>query len=371
MFFELHIIQNFPPSNLNRDNVGQPKETDFGGVHRARISSQCLKRSIRYAGKDLNDANGQSIFEAGTGVSLSKRTQRLVDMLKSRLMAKGKSEDEAAQVAFEFARVYSSKKGKMKDKLPTETLVLVYMSEKEADDIVDLLLAQDWSSLLKPQDTTKAKKVKKDDSEDETEAATAKSPLKKIVDDWGKETKDRTGAPDIALFGRMLADKPETNIDAACQVAHAISTHAVLKADIDYYTAMDEAKPRNDPGAAFLDVAYFNSACFYRYARIDVNQLTRNLGGDTELARKSIEAFVRASEAAIPSGKKNSHAQETRPSLVLAVVRESKSQGWSLVNAFEAPVQKRAWWSNRRGNCAKRLMTTWSGTVAAPFAQRQ
>src|SRR5438105_4477125 len=104
MFVELHILQNFPPSNLNRDDVGQPKETDFGGVRRARISSQCLKRNIRYAGKDPNNGSSKSIFEQYTGVPLSKRSQQLVDALSKRMTDKGKSPEEAKRVATEFAR---------------------------------------------------------------------------------------------------------------------------------------------------------------------------------------------------------------------------------------------------------------------------
>jgi CRISPR system Cascade subunit CasC len=343
MFIELHIIQNFPPSNLNRDDVGQPKEADFGGFRRARISSQCLKRAIRYAGKDPKNESAKSIFEQYTGVSLGKRTHLIVFSLRNRMIANGKFEEDATKVALEFARVYSSKKGKMNTKRHEETSVLLYMSESEFDEITKQLVAFDWKQLIPAIDAAKSKASKKDkeegDEEDE-EKANAKSPLKKMVDDWVRQTAKRPSAPDIALFGRMLADKPETNIDAACQVAHAISTHLVNRSEIDYFTAMDELKPKEESGAGFLDVAYFNSACFYRYARIDFEQLKKNLAGsdDPDLAYRSIEAFLRASEAAIPSGKKNSHAQECRPSLMLAVLRSDQSAGWSLVNAFEKPV---------------------------------
>ncbi len=50
---ELHILQSFPVSCLNRDDVGAPKTAIFGGVTRARISSQCLKRAIREHAKEL------------------------------------------------------------------------------------------------------------------------------------------------------------------------------------------------------------------------------------------------------------------------------------------------------------------------------
>jgi CRISPR system Cascade subunit CasC len=342
MFIELHMIQNFPPSNLNRDDVGQPKSTDFGGMTRARISSQCLKRAIRYAGKNPKNVTGQSLFEKCTQVPLGKRTHLIVSALRKQMVAKGKSEEDATKVATEFARVYSSKKGKMNNKRPEETSVLLYMSEQELDDIAGQLLALDWKDLLSAIEAARPKKAKKDDkeqSEEDAERATAKSPLQKMTDDLVKATAKRPSAPDIALFGRMLADKPETNIDAACQVAHALSTHSIARNDIDYFTAVDDLQPKEETGAGFLDVAYFNSACFYRYARIDFALLVKNLSGDAELAQRTVEAFLRASEAAIPSGKKNSHAQEARPSLMAAVVRSDDSEGWSLVNAFETPVR--------------------------------
>jgi len=117
----------------------------------------------------------------------------------------------------------------------------------------------------------------------------AESPLTPIVDEFIKETKGRTSAPDIALFGRMLADRPTTNVDAACQVAHAISTHAVSRNDIDYFTAVDDLQPKEETGAGFLNVAYFNSACYYRYARIDFELLKKNLAGaDDNLPRNTI-----------------------------------------------------------------------------------
>jgi CRISPR system Cascade subunit CasC len=244
-------------------------------------------------------------------------------------------------VGIEFARTYSSKKGKMNAKKPEQTAVLLYMSEQELDEIAKQLLASDWKELLAAMESAKPKSKKGDkpEKEEDEEKADAKSPLKKMVDDWVKQTEKRPSAPDIALFGRMLADRPDTNIDAACQVAHAISTHTISCNDIDYFTAVDDLQPKEETGAGFLDVAYFNSACFYRYARIDFAQLVKNLDGDAKLARDSVEAFLRASEAAIPSGKKNSHAQECRPSFMLAVLRGKDSAGWSLVNAFETPVR--------------------------------
>jgi CRISPR system Cascade subunit CasC len=167
-----------------------------------------------------------------------------------------------------------------------------------------------------------------------------KSPLKSIVDTWAKKTKERTSAPDIALFGRMLADKPITNIDAACQVAHAFSTHEVRKMDDDFFSAVEDLRRPEDgdeAGAAMIGNLYFTSACFYRYARLDWTQLKKNLGDD-DLARKTVRAFLLASEAATPTGMGNSHDNNSRPAFMLAVARVERSASWSLANAFEKPV---------------------------------
>ena len=413
MFIELHIIQNFPPSNLNRDDTGQPKGTDFGGMPRARISSQSLKRSIRYAGKDPKDTDtkAKSVFERYTQVPLADRTKLIVLEITRRMTeVKKESKEEANLLARAFADAYA---GGMDSNDERKTNVLLYMSDKELEYIASKLI-ENWDALLaalspetpldqiaqqltekisqRATEPAKGEAIRSSNLSKEIQARlenngknnkaakatasafkkafksdvkaftaeeldwagseivrrwneiqaqmNAQSPLMPIVSELIKETKGRTSAPDIALFGRMLADKPDTNIDAACQVAHAISTHTVSRNDIDYFTAVDDLQPKEETGAGFLDVAYFNSACFYRYARVDFELLKKNLAGanDANLPYRTVEAFLRASEAAIPSGKKNSHAQECRPDFMLAVLRSSNSAGWSLVNAFEKPV---------------------------------
>jgi CRISPR system Cascade subunit CasC len=161
--------------------------------------------------------------------------------------------------------------------------------------------------------------------------------LDTIVKELVKGMKDRTSAPDVALFGRMLAEKPELNIDAACQVAHAISTHRV-NMDMDFYTAVDDIKTDEESGAGMMGVTGFNSACFYRYARIDWDQLVKNLGNDKALAKKTVEGFLQATLRAVPTGKQNSFAAQNPPDFVLGVTR-SDGESWSLANAFEKPVK--------------------------------
>ncbi len=328
MFVELHIIQNFPPSNLNRDDIGQPKDCDLGGFRRARISSQCQKRAIRWNPE----------FVKATQVPLGSRTKLIVQELTRRLTAREIPEEQAQQAAILFAEGYS---GKMDQKRKEQTAVLLYLSESEFEWVTSKL-QENWNAISKllaapkSDENDKSAKGKKGKAEKADTAV-----ITDLINELIKQTKQRTSAPDIALFGRMLADKPETNIDAACQVAHAISTHAIGKMELDYYTAVDDLQAKDKTGAAFLDVAYFTSACFYRYARLDWEQLKENLKDDA-LAVKTVEGFLRAAEAAIPSGKKNSFAQQCRPSFMLVVLREKDSAGWSLVNAFEKPVNAKS-----------------------------
>lgn len=297
MIIELHLIQNFAPSNLNRDDTNNPKDCEFGGVRRARISSQCLKRSIRH----------HPVFQQITGVEPSKRTRLIADELAKGLSKRGMDEVQAKKLAETFASYYSSKKSGKESLEKGRTGVLLFLSRAEIETITERLMALG-------------------DAAD----------VKKFAEDFAKNNKDRPGAPDIALFGRMLADRPDTNVDAACQVAHAISTHRVTM-DIDYFTAVDDLLPQEESGAGMVNVTAFNSACFYRYAAIDFDQLVVNLSGDRKMARKTVEAFFHASVRAVPSGKQNSFAAQNPPSFVMAVVRNDH-QSWSLANAFEKPV---------------------------------
>jgi CRISPR system Cascade subunit CasC len=302
MFVELHMIQNFSPSNLNRDDTNNPKDCEFGGVRRARISSQCIKRAIRTAPE----------FAETTGVDVGTRTRWLNRLLRQRLLDAGKPETEVDVVLPAFLGQYA---GKL-DKEGGRTAVLIYLGEQELNDLAQTMV-DNWAQL----------------AAEDTREATAKQLVKSLV----KGSRRVTSAPDIALFGRMLAEQPELNLEAACQVAHAISTHRVTM-DMDFFTAVDDLQESEETGAGMMGFVGFDSACFYRYARIDWRQLVQTLKGDEDMAVRTVEAFLRASLAAVPSGKQNSFAAHNPPSLSLAVVRKD-GMGWSLANAFERPVR--------------------------------
>jgi CRISPR system Cascade subunit CasC len=312
LFAEVHLIQNFAPSNLNRDDTGAPKDAIFGGVRRARISSQCLKRSVRLDFK----REGLLPLEA-----IGTRTKKLVDELLRRLPEDRRADGEARiRVALSAAGLAVDDKGK--------TQYLLFLGEREIAGLAELVLAN-WDALGSIAAPVGAeKKIKKD----------AKAAVPKEIVDAATTILDAPGAADLALFGRMLADLPKYNVDAACQVAHAISTHKVER-EFDYFTAVDDLGAEDETGAGMIGTVEFNSACFYRYAAVDIAKLASNLQGDLEMASAAIQAFIRAAVNAIPSGKQNTFAAHNPPDLVAIALRQRAPR--NLANAFEVPVSAR------------------------------
>lgn len=302
-FIELHILQNFAPSNLNRDETNTPKSTQFGGYRRARISSQCLKRQIRKH-SDFSAA----IEEAGGDVGV--RTKRVAGDIVSRLVINDKSEDLSRQVAERLLGL-----AKLKIAKAFKTQYLLYLGKREIDQLA--VIANDyWDEL-----SSKEKDFSKDVSEAVKEALGKKS-----------------YAADVALFGRMVADNKEVNVDAACQVAHALSTNEV-KMEMDFFTAVDDFLGADEQGSDMMGSVYFNSSCYYRYAQINLDKLMENLGGnDKELVLASVKGFLKASVDAKPTGKQNSSAAQNPVCYARVCVRKSGSP-WSLANAFTRPIR--------------------------------
>jgi CRISPR system Cascade subunit CasC len=318
MIIELHILQNFAPSCLNRDDTGAPKECEFGGYRRARISSQCIKRAIR------RHSVFQKLMEANGGV----RTKQLIPEISKRLTTKGVKIDKLSRLLSDiFDEAGISSKGE-----DERTDLLFFIDKASIDKIVDLFHSNPLS-------------LEKGGKEIRSE----------VIKILGEILAESVRVPDIALFGRMLAIDPNKplgkknlNIDAACQVSHAISTNKV-NVEFDYFTAVDDLQPEEKTGAGMVGTMEFNSACYYRYANIDVNQLVDNLLGKPwdkatadelkearALANTTIEAFIKASVNAVPTGKQTSMSAQNPPDFVFAVVRDSGA--WSLANAFAKPI---------------------------------
>ena len=300
---EIHTLQNFAPSNLNRDDTGAPKDALFGGTRRARVSSQCFKRAVREHFKGQNKD------------WVAERTKRIVDELRKRVSPKVKDQkgftDENLVKAIEIAVSSLGSKKKVKVDKERKTDVLLFLSPMEIDSL-ETVITEFYADLLK--------------------AKPSDAVVKSLNDAIDGENKSRLSV-DVALFGRMLAVMPEKNQNAACQVAHAISTHSVER-EFDFYTAVDDLKPEDTAGADMMGTVEFNSACFYRYAVVDWEKLKENLQGDAELAAKGLRAFLEGFVVAEPSGKQNTFAAHNPPEFVSVSVRRNTAPR-SLANAFE------------------------------------
>ncbi len=318
---EIHALQNFAPSNLNRDDTGAPKDAWFGGSRRARVSSQCQKRAVRQHFKELVE-NGALAPD-----DLAHRTKRILERITKSLVAKGHSEaeaDEKTRQALAAMELSIKEDGKSQ--------YLVFLGEREIASIADVI-HEKWDAIsannVSPVEGKKGGKAKKQ------VAQGADPELKQALDKAFNGGK----AVDVAMFGRMLADMPEKNQHAACQVAHAISTHAVER-EFDFYTAVDDLKPEDTAGADMMGTVEFNSACFYRYAVVDWEKLTANLQSDTELAEKGLKAFLEGFIVAEPTGKQNTFAAHNQPEFVAVSVRRNAAPS-NLANAFETALRVR------------------------------
>ncbi|MCX7048127.1 MAG: type I-E CRISPR-associated protein Cas7/Cse4/CasC [Candidatus Sumerlaeota bacterium] len=325
MLIEIHVIQNHPPSNLNRDDLGAPKTCYFGGVLRSRISSQCIKRSIRMSdefkallGGVATRRLGQLI--AGDGFDLSK-FEKAMRVLKICGIApkekKGGSDNDSLKDEDKSAgRVYTTHKAvhEMSMLLRNEEKSDQQLAVEFAKLIVEHTAAPDMAlcgRMLEPKKTKKAKKGKSDDADEIKD------------EESGEKPKDK------GVWKGM-----DLNVTAALQVAHALSTHEA-RPEVDYYVASDDV-PGDDAGAAFVDEAMFASACFYKYFSIHWETLVKNLKGDEELAAHTVGAFIRGAMLANPTGKQNSYAAHNPPD---GVAVEIKEMPISYANAFASPVK--------------------------------
>lgn len=331
MKIECHILQNFPPHCLNRDDTNSPKDCEFGGVRRARISSQCFKRAVRDA------------FEQHQSFSpelRAVRTKRVVEQTVERLLKKGRPQDQAINAVVQLLAAVDLKvEGDAGN--DSKTQYLLFLPERKLDQLA-AIADEHWEALTTataPAETTpepaKGKgKGKKGGKPENTLPKETKAAVEALL-------KDAQETPEIALFGRMIANSPDWNVEAACQVAQALSTHRVSM-EFDFFTAVDDLKGDDTAGSDMMGTVQFNSACFYRYAVLDTDALQENLGGPQQaaLCKSSVEAFLKAFVHALPTGKQNSMAAHTLPSLVLFTVRE-KGQPVSLANAFVKPIDPR------------------------------
>lgn len=286
LFLDIHAIQTVPPSNINRDDTGSPKTAQYGGVTRARVSSQSWKRAIR-----------KYFYDKGHIQNSGIRSCDIVNYIAKIIVEKDKSisNKNAIKLVEKALKVVAAKLSTKDQKLKA----LFFISNNQADKFAQ-------ACLDKKTDKTELQEILKTDT-----------------------------SIDIALFGRMLADDPSLNEDASSQVAHAISTHAI-ESEFDFYNAVDDLAPEDNAGAAWLGTLEYNSSTLYRYANIALHDFYRQLG-DKEEVIDAVKLFVEAFVKSMPTGKINSFANQTLPQAVVVSLRSDRPI--NLVSAFEEPIK--------------------------------
>lgn len=328
---DLHILQTLPPSCINRDDLGRPKTATFGGTRRLRVSSQSWKRASRMQSLQAEESER------------AVRTRHAVSTVATLIgTPDGVTEDDVNSFLSDVFLSLGFKEGK-----GGKDSVLLFASNSELAELADVLRphAATYPTLAK----TKKKALLK-----------AKSPLHDAIDEVFAGSQCR----DVALYGRMFANRAQWGVEAGMRVAHALSVDA-CEVQHDYYTAVDDLLPDGDAGAGHIGETEFSSGTMYRYASINLDQMIRNTGGDTDravtFALEGIQAFV----TSMPTGRQNTMAANTRPDLVLITVRDG--QGISLAQAFEEAVPTRGEGSvlsratERLGDALEDL-SLWGGT---------
>lgn len=288
---EIHALHTVPASCINRDQNGSPKTMTFGGVERARVSSQSWKRAIREMFRDTLDTGKVGV-----------RTKFVLKEVARKIVALDPSVS-AEDAALKAQKVLEA--GGVK-------LVAAKDSGKGLPDLdSDEKLVTEFLYFLSPGQLELL-----------AEQALADNPLAKDI----KAVFTARNSVDLALFGRMIASDPGYNVDAACQVAHALGV-ARNTAEFDFFTAMDDAKEEkgDSKGGGMMGTVEFNSATMYRYATIDVDALDANLGHAPGAAREAVEAFIAAFAKSMPSGKSNTFANKTLPDGMVVTLRDTQA----------------------------------------------
>ncbi len=316
-FIQVHLLTSYPPANLNRDDMGSPKTARMGGYDRLRVSSQCLKRTWRTS----------DIFEQLMKGNIGTRTKEMGVKVYAKFIDLGVKPKNALAWTKEIAGYF----GKLKSLSKQEKAALKKLEGEERlkEELVEVEIEQ--LVFFDHQEENDIFSLVKEIASRENNEGPTKDELNLL--------RKKMESVDIALFGRMLASSPANNIEAACQVAHAVSVHPVVIED-DYFTAVDDLNNgQDDMGAAHIGETRFAAGLFYSYICINRELLIENLGGDTALATKAIQALLEAAVKVAPTGKQNSFASRAYASYVL--VEKGDQQPRSLSVAYLKPINQR------------------------------
>jgi len=308
-FVQLHLMTSYPPANLNRDDLGRPKSAMMGGEPRLRVSSQSLKRAWRTS----------DIFKQALDGHIGTRTKEMGVRVFESLIAKGVKKKQAVEWAKAIAGVFG--------KLKKEKGGLKNLSEEERQKKECAELEIEQLAHFSPEEQAAIDQLV------DSIAQRGEGPEDEELDLLRKQHR----AADIALFGRMLASRPDCNTEAAAQVAHAVTVHSVIAED-DFFTAVDDLnKGEEDVGAGHMGETEFAAGLFYLYLCIDRELLKENLDGDTDLADKALAALIECAATVAPTGKQNSFASRARASFVLCECGDQQPRSLSV--AFLEPVK--------------------------------
>jgi CRISPR system Cascade subunit CasC len=340
MLIQIHILQNYAPANLNRDDSGSPKDAIFGGTMRGRISSQCLKRSIR------NSLTFKDAF--GAENLLGMRTKALPNLVKQELEKLNADEKTIQAIVARVPEIGQKAKGKAEDESEAESAEAQPDANEKAETRQLIFIAPNEVEPL-------ARKL--------FDLYQTSKKWKDVVID--KELgKSLPRSVDIAMFGRMTTAETFEDVHAAVQVAHALSTNTLTQ-EFDYYTAVDDLS--GESGAGMIGDVEFNSSTYYKYLNVHWEQLLKNLGGDIpgrEVAVRAVLALLEAAALAQPSGKQNSFAAHSLPDLILVEVSE-KNLPVSYANAFLKPARANA--ENTLMDASVHQLADYLGRVSRTF----
>lgn len=287
LYLDIHAIQSLPPSNVNRDDTGSPKTAQYGGVRRARVSSQSWKRAMR-----------RYFHEEASEKNLGTRTLYVAHYVADKIQ---KLDGNMPQEDAMALAVQTLKKAGLRLNKDNQTGALFFIGDHQARDLAQAAL----------------------------DGIDKKADLQAILKD--------NPAIDIALFGRMVADSTSLNEDASSQVAHALSTHAV-ETEFDYFTAIDDESPEDHAGAGMIGTVEYNSSTLYRYANVAAHELLHQLG-NKEAVVDALVLYLESFVKSMPTGKVNTFANQTLPQTLLVSLRVDRPI--NLVSAFETPVVSR------------------------------
>lgn len=332
-YLQLHLLTSYPPSNLNRDDLNRPKTAMMGGTNRLRVSSQCLKRNWRTSelfkealGRnsemsfDLSESFSSALGKADISIHphIGTRTKDMGIAAYKALVAEEVSEKNAKKHAKDIAEHFGKREGKKKDQplreLQTGQVIAYSPAELQS---IDALL----------------RKLVSDSAENE---------------DWDLLRKEQQAA-DIAMFGRMLANNPGHNVEAAVQVAHALTVHKVEVED-DFFTAVDDlnlspetGEANTDSGSAHMGELEYGAGLFYIYLCVNRDHLKQNFQKEgrvdaDDLSKKALRALTEAAIKVTPSGKRNSFGHHTFAHYVLAERGNQQPRGLhvAFLNALDS-----------------------------------